>query len=86
MYSACFSTEIQVAKLAQMGNFCLTKSHAMEPIAQMATSSASIDNPIHAFVSYAIGIYRSKFFLSMICILIKPRAHITYFLHTADYP
>ena len=43
MYSACFSTKILFAKLAQMGNFCLAKSDATRPMAQMATGSASID-------------------------------------------
>ena len=42
MYSACFSTKMLVAKLAQMGNFCLAKSDAMWPMAQIATSSASV--------------------------------------------
>ena len=28
-YSACFSTKMLVAKLAQMGNFCLAKSSGM---------------------------------------------------------
>ena len=32
-----------MAKLAQMGNFCLAKSDAMWPMAQMATSSASLE-------------------------------------------
>ena len=43
VYSACFSAKMQVAKLAQMGNFLLAKSGAMWPMAQMATGSASLD-------------------------------------------
>ena len=31
-----------VAKLAQMGNFCLAKSDAMWPMTQMATDSTSL--------------------------------------------
>ena len=42
MYSACFSTKMLVAKVAQMGNFCLAKSDAMWPMAQMAIGSASL--------------------------------------------
>ena len=42
-YSAGFSTKMLMAKLAQMGNFCLAKSDAMWPMAQMATSSASLE-------------------------------------------
>ena len=41
MYSARFSTKMLVAKLAQMGNFCLAKLGVMWPVAQIATSSAS---------------------------------------------
>ena len=33
-----------VAKLAQMGNFCLAKPDAMWPMAQMATTSGSLDS------------------------------------------
>ena len=42
MYSACFSIKMLMAKLAQMGNFCLAKSGAMWPMAQMATGGASL--------------------------------------------
>ena len=42
MYSACFSMKMLLSKLAQMGNFCLAKSDAMWPMAQMATDSASL--------------------------------------------
>ena len=44
MYSTCFSMKMLLAKLAQMGNFCLTKSGAMWSIAQMTTGSASLAN------------------------------------------
>ena len=43
MYSSGFSTNMLVAKLAQMGNICLDKSDAMWPMAQMATGSVSLD-------------------------------------------
>ena len=44
MYSTCFSTKMLLAKLAQMGNFCLAKSDAMWSMAQMTTGSASLAN------------------------------------------
>ena len=44
MYSTCFSMKMLLAKLAQMGNFCLAKSDAMWSIAQMTTGSASLAN------------------------------------------
>ena len=49
MNSACLSTKIIVAKLAQMGNFCLAKFDAMWPMVQMATSSASLVKGNHIF-------------------------------------
>ena len=42
MYSASFSMKMLVAKLAQMGNFCLAKSDVMWPMAQMATGSVGL--------------------------------------------
>ena len=42
MYSASLSKKMLVAKLAQMGNFCLAKSDAMWPMAHMATVGASL--------------------------------------------
>ena len=42
MYSAYFSTKMLLVKLAEMGNFCLNKSDAVWPMAQMATGSASL--------------------------------------------
>ena len=41
MCSACALTKMLVAKLAQMGNFCSSKSDAMWPMVQMVTASAS---------------------------------------------
>ena len=43
MYSTYFSTKMLVAKLAQMGNFCLAKFNAMWPMAQMAFGSTSLE-------------------------------------------
>ena len=51
MYSACFSMKMLVAKLAQMGNFCLAKSDVMWPLAEMATVSASLCN-LYFLISY----------------------------------
>ena len=42
MYSACLSMKMLVAKLAQMGNFCLAKCNVMWSMAQMATGNASL--------------------------------------------
>ena len=44
MYSTCFSMKMRLAKLAQMGNFCLAKSDAMWSMAQMTTGSTSLAN------------------------------------------
>ena len=54
MCSACFSTKMLVAKLAQMGNFCLAKSDVTWPLAQMATGSTSLA------ISFIIIIYQTK--------------------------
>ena len=49
--------KMQVAKLAQMGNFCLAKSDVRWPMAQMATGSASLDIYIYIFYIYTYFIY-----------------------------
>ena len=44
MYSTCFSMKMLLAKMAQKGNFGLTKSDAMWSMAQLTTSNASLAN------------------------------------------
>ena len=44
LYSTCFSIKMLLAKLAQKGNFCLTKSDAVWSMVQMTTGSASLAN------------------------------------------